>query len=119
MAILTACSDQCGNTIIKRSPAPDGSNVAVMFQRDCGATTGFSTQVSILKAEEKLTGSGNAFRSGDDHGTASAGEWGGPWAAVKWVGPDRLIIRYAKGSRVFEQDGEVSGVSIAYQAVDH
>jgi len=88
-----------------------------MFQRDCGATTGFSTQISVVQRGDEPTGSGNTFRADDDHGAAAAGEWGGPWAEVTWLAPDHLLIRYAAKSRLFEQEGEISGVKISYQQV--
>jgi len=97
--------------------SPDGKRDAVLFQRDCGATTGFSTQISILDVGEQLSGMGNTFRADDDHGAASAGDWGGSWAEMKWLSRDRLLIRYAAKSRIFEQDDHVSGVDVIYQTV--
>jgi hypothetical protein len=88
-----------------------------MFQRDCGATSGFSTQVSVVKHGDQPTGGGNTLRADDNYGAAVAGEWGGPWAEVKWLAPDHLLIRYAARSRLLEQDNEVSGVKISYQQV--
>jgi hypothetical protein len=88
-----------------------------MFQRDCGATTGFSTQISILSPDEEPTGAGNTYRADDAHGKAADGKWGGPWAEARWLAPDRLLVRYAANSRIFEQDGSVSGISVSYQAV--
>jgi len=115
--ITTGCSDTCGNDVVSRKTSPDGQREAVMFQRDCGATTGFSTQISIIDAGDKLSGIGNTFRADDDHGIARAGDWGGPWAEMKWLSPDRLLIRYAAQSRLFEQGNHVEGVEITYQAV--
>ncbi|MFN3943869.1 MAG: hypothetical protein ACK4K7_02920 [Allosphingosinicella sp.] len=37
---LGGCSDGCANQVVGRADAPDGQRSAVMFQRDCGATTG-------------------------------------------------------------------------------
>jgi len=88
-----------------------------MFQRDCGATTGFSTQVSILNAGEPLSGPGNVFRADDNHGAARAGGWGGPWAEIKWLSPSHLLVRYAARSRLFKESEHVSGVKIMYQPV--
>ena len=116
--ILGACGDACSNEIVARVASPDGEREAVMFQRDCGATTGFSTQVSILEPGEPLSGIGNAFRADDDHGSAATGPWGGSWAEMEWLASDRLLIRYATKSRLFEQDESVSGVAISYEAVD-
>lgn len=115
---LSSCSDTCSNTQISRADAPDGLHSAVMFQRDCGATTGFSTQVSIVAPGEQPSGSGNTFRADDDHGTAAAGDWGGPWAETRWPAPDHLLIRYAAKSRLFEQEDKVSKIKISYQPVD-
>lgn len=40
--------DICGNKIIQEIPSPNRKLKAVIFTRDCGATTGFSTQISLL-----------------------------------------------------------------------
>ena len=114
---LTACSDTCANTLVSRIEAPDGRHSAAMFQRDCGATTGFSTQISVLAGRDKATGGGNAFQADDDHGAATAGAWGGPWADMKWLSSEHLLIRYAGRSRIFEQDNQVSGIRISYEPV--
>jgi hypothetical protein len=103
--------------VITRADDPTGSRSAVMFNRDCGATTGFSTQISVIEKGEQLSGGGNTFRADDDHGAATAGDWGGPWAEMKWLASDHLLIRYASKSRIFEQDQAVSGVKISYQQV--
>lgn len=88
----------------------------MLFQRDCGATSGFSTQISILDAGEAVAGTGNAFVADDAHGTARIGEWGGPWAEVEWLSSSRLLVRYAAKARVFEKRREVKGVTIGFQA---
>lgn len=114
---LSGCSDSCANTLVSRADSPDGQHTAVLFQRDCGATTGSSTQVSVLKRGAELTGGGNSFRADDDHGAAAVGDWGGSWAEVRWLAPDHLLVRYAAKSRVFEQEKQVLGVRISYQQV--
>jgi len=114
---LSACSNMCSNEVVSRLASPGGEHEAVMFQRDCGATSGFSTQVSILENGEQLSGSGNTFRADDDHGAARTGAWGGSWAETRWLASDRLLIHYATNSRLFEQDESVSGVAISYEAV--
>lgn len=113
----TGCSDTCENSVAARVVSPDGQREAVMFQRDCGATTGYSTQISVLDNGETPAGGGNAFRADDNHGVAAVGEWQGPWADMRWVAPDRLLIRYASKSRIFEQAAEVNGIVINYQQI--
>jgi hypothetical protein len=117
LSVLNGCSGPCASREISRAEAPDGLHKAVMFQRNCGATTGFSTQISVLAPDEEPPGVGNAFRADDDHGAAVAGGWGGPWAEMRWIDNGTLLIRYASESRIFEQSRQVSGVQIRYQKV--
>ncbi|MCY7339211.1 MAG: hypothetical protein LH465_04565 [Sphingomonas bacterium] len=113
---LGGCSSACKNTIVSKAKSPDGEHIAVLFQRGCGATTGFSTQVSILAPDEATSGGGNTFVADDDHGAAAVGAWGGAWADMRWIAPDHLLIRFAANSRIFEQNGQVSGVKISYRS---
>ena len=115
-SLLAGCSDACQNTVVDQKRAPDDRHFVVMFQRDCGATTGFSTQLSVLEDGEQPTGSGNAFRADDDHGAARAGGWGGPWAETRWLAADHLLVRYAAKSRIFRQADQVDGVKITFAA---
>jgi hypothetical protein len=115
---LNGCSDGCADRVVGRVDAPDGMHSAVLIQRDCGATTGFSTQISVLAAGEEPSGGGNAFRADSGHGAAKTGEWGGPWAEMRWLDNRTLLIRYASRSRLFEQRQQVSSVRITYHEVD-
>jgi hypothetical protein len=117
LAVTSGCEPGCTDTTVAEARAPEGQLKAVLFQRDCGATTGFSTQVSVLKSTGHVSGSGNAFRADDNHGAAAIGTWGGPWAEIRWLTSEHLLIRYAEGSRIFEQSNAVSGVTITYEAV--
>lgn len=112
-----ACDDACTNEVITRVASPDGKREAVMFQRDCGATSGYSTQISILDVGQAPAGGGNTFRADDNHGAANVGDWGGSWADIKWLASDRLLVRHADKSRIFEQDSSVAGVSVSYEPV--
>ena len=115
--LIGGCSDACSNTLVSSSTAPDGQHRAALFQRNCGATTGFSTQISLATSDEEQTGAGNAFRADDDHGAARVGAWGGPWAEVKWLAADHLLVRYAAKSRIFRQADQVNGVRLTYEAL--
>lgn len=115
--VIGGCSDPCSNTLVASKAAPDGRHRAVLFQRDCGTTTGFSTQLSVVASNEEPTGGGNSFRADDDHGAAHLGAWGGPWAEIKWLAKDHLLVRYSAKSRIFEQADEVNGVRLTYDEV--
>jgi hypothetical protein len=116
VVFLSGCSDPCGNTVAKQISAPDGLHIATLFQRDCGATTGFSSQISILNAGEKLSGRGNTFVA-ENYGGARLGNWGGPWADMRWLATGHLLIQYVWKARVFTQKTWVSGVLVSYQRV--
>jgi hypothetical protein len=59
---------QCENELVGEHTSPDGQYKAVLFVRDCGATTGFNTQVSLLRSNQHLkNGSGNLFIADTDH----------------------------------------------------
>jgi len=103
MQTISGCeSSMCGNQVLQEIPSPDKKLKAVVFQRDCGATTGFSTQLSIIKANEKLPNSkGNVFSADTDHGKVPAGPGGGPQVDVAWIGLHDLEVRYPQRARIF------------------
>jgi hypothetical protein len=116
-ALASACSDGCGNNIVSAAASPDGDFTAALFQRDCGATTGFSSQVSITRSNKAISGAGNVFVADDDHGIADAARWGGPWVELRWLSPRQLVVRYDAKARVFKQEATVSGVTVTYEKV--
>lgn len=57
-----ATRDLCGNEVYSEDLSPDKEHKVVVFQRDCGATTGYSTQVSIIDSSDNLKNeSGNIY----------------------------------------------------------
>jgi hypothetical protein len=109
---LEGCGDMCGNDPLQAQASPSGRREAIVFLRGCGATTGFSTQVSVLKKGEGESGPGNVFISDDEHGTAAPDAR--PWVEVRWLAVDRLLIRYDGGLQVVKREARRDGVSIEY-----
>src|SRR5437016_6247727 len=69
----------CENRVLAEVPSPDGRHRVVVFERSCGATTAFSTQVSVLPAEGALGGgTGNVLIADTDRGQAPVGPGRGP-----------------------------------------
>lgn len=85
-----------------------------MFMRECGATTDFTTQVSIDPWFWQWTG--NAFVA-DAYNGGTRGTWGGPWADMKWTGPNDLLVTYDKRARIFDQNKVVGSVRVTYRPV--
>jgi hypothetical protein len=110
---LAGCSDGCGNQVVQSAAAPGRDRRAVVFERDCGATTNFTTQISVVRGEP-VPGRGNVFIA--DAGIIPT-SWGGPWARVSWRAPDRLLVQYDGSARVFVRNAKAAGVTIEFEAV--
>jgi len=114
--LLAACGEAtpCVNTEVARMTSPDGRHDAVLFERSCGATTSFSSQVSIVARGRKAEGGGNVLVADDDHGKAPAAAWGGPDIDLGWTGPDQLVVRHHPSARLFQTHGSVAGVTVVH-----
>ena len=58
---LVGCSADCVNEVREELVSPDGKRKIVVFSRNCGATTGFSTQASVLERAETLPNEGGSL----------------------------------------------------------
>ena len=115
-AFLKMAASSCGNTVITEATSPAKRLKAVVFQRDCGATTGFSTQVSIFSATDSLPEeAGNTFTSDTDHGAAPTSPADGPEVSIEWEGANSLLIRHHPKARVFTKQSAVDGVRVRYE----
>jgi len=107
--VLSGClSFGCENTVVSESPQPGGSYRAVVFVRNCGATTSLSTQVSVL-GREVLSDreGGNVFVT--DGGTPED-----PGVTVRWLTRDQLEVIYLAHLRVFLQESSVEGIDVSF-----
>lgn len=106
-AVWYAASSSCANSALAEYPAPGGRFKAVVFERDCGATTGYSTQVSLLTIGGSLPNeSGNVFVA--DHA-------GG--VRVSWRSERALRIEHHANARIFKSEPEYENVSVEYASV--
>ena len=104
----------CLNTELERHPSPDGRFDAVIFERGCGATTGFSTQVSVLPRREPPEEAGNLFIATAGDRPVVLGRWGGPLVRVRWHGPDALVIERDPAARRHLEATSVGDVTAVY-----
>jgi hypothetical protein len=87
----------CTNEIKSEIDSPDQYLKAVIFSRDCGATTGDSRQVSVIAKNSSLPDeSGNIFV--EDSGYSATPTL---IVYVTWTGPRELCISYDPKARVF------------------
>ena len=103
--LLVACDDLCGNDKLAEYPSPDRKWKVVVFQRDCGATTGLSTQAALLPLGDVWPNrSGNIFTGTTDHGAAPSGPGGGPELDVYWESPTLVVLRHHPKASVWAAD---------------
>ena len=108
--------DMCGNQVISETPSPDNKHKAVVFVRDCGATTGFSTQVSILKYDNKIRDdeSGNILTTSDKYYGQRINNVGGPDVKIKWMTNRKVILLFDKNVDTVLAENEFNGIEITY-----
>lgn len=103
-------SDMCANDIDKEIRSPKGDYKAVIFIRHCGATTGFSRQLSIVEISDDLENEkGNVFILGDKAGNQAEK------INVIWTTDNSLTIFFAKETEFFLQNEEIGEVKIRYE----
>ena len=101
-----AFSGMCGNTIWKKVKNPTSGNTAFLFERNCGATTGFSTQISIVDGDRLAD---------DDSGNVMVIDGYHPDIEIQWEGNSRLIVSNLPTiSEVFQKAYQHGGVKIEY-----
>ena len=94
--------DMCGNDIKQKTPSPNGENVAYIFERSCGATTGFSPQLSIINKDDNFQNKpGNTFRTDKDF-------------SIEWVNEKNLKVIFDKSSETYKMDKQVNEIKIEY-----
>lgn len=107
--------DACGLQLAQEVWSPDHTRRAVLYQFDCGATTPFTTQVSILREGEPLPHrAGNVFSA--YHGS-HAGSWRGPYTDLGWLNNQTLLLSYVADAAISQQQPTHDGVSIRYRPV--
>ena len=111
-----SCSEIAVNTVIDTIVSPSGKDAVYIFSRDAGATTEFSTQVSILPAGsmDRLS-TGNVFVVDSDHGKVQdLFPEGGPRVSARWDSENHVTILVSRDARVFKEESMVQGVKVAY-----
>jgi hypothetical protein len=102
LGLLTGCGSLCTNTIKQEIKSPDNRFVAVSFIRDCGATTDFSPQVYLRRADQEMSETGNVFVG--DHSDK---------ITISWETPNTLII--SSDCKVISTKEEFEGIRIVFK----
>lgn len=102
--LLAGCGFICENEISQSVTSPSGRMKAVTFHRNCGATVGFNTQVSILRSNQQLPNQGGNIFIIDRSVPLE----------TRWDSNGALTISGAMDSRIFKQEASVADVRITY-----
>jgi hypothetical protein len=107
-ALHETFSNMCGNEVYQEVLEPGNRFKAILFQRDCGATTGFSTQISLISVDDKLPNNhGNIFIA-NGHPKDTNIE-------MHWLAPAKLLVRHTVGLSVKRKEKLYKGISISYE----
>jgi hypothetical protein len=112
IVLLSSCDivGSCENEMLARSFNSSGTLAAVTFNRNCGATTGYNLQISVVQKGEEPEEGGNALVM--DHTPVFSGS-----LKPTWANDDQLTLSIPNGARVFLQKTNVAGVKIAYKKI--
>lgn len=117
VVILFGCDSppllfDCANTVDSVVESPDKQLRAIVFERNCGATTGFSTQISIIKAGDTLPNEGgNVY--------VASGHLGRVGTEMDWAGSRNLLIHKTLTGAEFKAEhswGWIDAVEIQYDS---
>lgn len=107
---------------MSKYPSPDGRFVAVVFYRNCGATTPFTTEVSVVRAVEDAISSGadgNVFSMTDPNDSNKSLERSGAIEArVEWKSAELLSISTPRRALVGKRVDRIHGIRIEYSNFD-
>jgi len=101
----------CGNTIIQTSTSPNQKYKLVLYQRDCGATTGFSSQISLLDIDEKLD-------LEDDSGNIYIADGYPDNFKIIWISNNSVIIKRPQ-EKTYKMKSKVNNISFKYLSLDN
>jgi hypothetical protein len=109
--MTTACAPRCVNEVLASVASPSGAKVGVLYMRQCGATTGPSTNVSVLDRNSGAPqGVGNVLVLKDPASMAETPRS----TRLRWLSQDTLEVSLIGGRALQSSVRTVDGVSITY-----
>jgi hypothetical protein len=104
--------------------SPSGAHRAIIFERDCGATTSWSTQVAIIRQGDTFredptwwaaTEAGSALVIKD---RATRPGVDGTTVEATWSDNTHLVLEYDAGAAVAGSAESVEGIAIEARAIE-
>jgi hypothetical protein len=96
----------CETNVKRLTPSIDGKRMIVMFEKECGATVGFKTQLSLSHSGRKFSSDENPpFLVVDGRHDLS----------VRWLGEKAIVVDLPIGERVLRNEQRVDDVVVEYK----
>jgi hypothetical protein len=115
--LLGGCN-LCGDEVVQHEPSPYGRGAAVVFVRNCGATTDYNTQIALIGHVDGEPRDRNVFFvADDDDGAAPEGPGGGPRVRVRWIDGNHLEVAHHPRARAIQRADSHGGIRITYVAL--
>ncbi len=101
-------------------PSPNGKWDVVLMVRNAGATTDYSTQLSVVPAGGRLSREialcrpGNVFIADGNHGAVAVTDRGFMHLDVVWQSANLVLITIPPSARVFKQERRFQSVLVNY-----
>ena len=112
-------NDLCATEIFIKMRSPSGKLTAVVYEIDCGATTGFSRQVVIVPTSERRidpqTLPHGFFAVSLGSAVDARLSMRDSLVDLSWLSEDRLDIAYPAGSRLIRSAARSDGVDMTYR----
>ena len=98
------------STFYEDFPGPNQEMKAVVFERNAGATTGFSTQGSLIDANEDLPDSDGNVLGMDGHPDHTE-------IGVVWISEHKVRVSYSLGygNRIWHKNEHVGDIAIEFR----
>jgi len=104
LVITYVAPDMCANEIYNEITSPDTNNKIVLFERNCGATTGFSSQISIIKNNENLK---------NDTGNIYIAKGKPLNFHIKWTSNADVYIS-TNSTQIYKQETTLNNINVHY-----
>jgi hypothetical protein len=117
LVLLGGCglAPECGDTVVEHVSSPYGRGAAIVFDRNCGATTAFTTHVAIVDhVDAQPRREDLVFVADADHGAAPSRPGGGPEVRVRWIDGVHLRVAHHPRARAFRREEAHGRVRITY-----
>lgn len=106
----------CENTIYETILSPNRTHEVILYNRDCGATTGYSTHLSLAEVEEDIDSGSEILVADADHGKANSHPVYQNLIDVRmrWINDHLLELSYDKNARIFTEKDKVGEITIVH-----